>query len=115
MSGKMRTKRSRHWKINGRTVRRSVPAGAGLPDANQSAGLRLLFKTAAPGCDTMCRYQKRKISMRIIIRYLTVVFFAGFGTAAFGTEAAREGFARINAIVNVDHRQATSLNGQWNI
>ncbi|HKL20181.1 MAG TPA: hypothetical protein VJ904_00155, partial [Tichowtungia sp.] len=53
--------------------------------------------------------------MRIIIRYLTVVFFAGFGTAAFGTEAAREGFARINAIVNVDHRQTTSLNGQWNI
>jgi beta-glucuronidase len=36
-------------------------------------------------------------------------------STTFGAETAREAFDRLAPIINVDHRETTSLNGQWNV
>ena len=53
--------------------------------------------------------------MKNLIQKSLAACLALFLHTALGAESAREAFDRLAPITNVDHRETTSLNGQWNI
>jgi beta-glucuronidase len=53
--------------------------------------------------------------MKVILPNMMVFILASAWSSAFATEPAGEAFDRLAPIINVDHRETTSLNGQWNI
>jgi len=53
--------------------------------------------------------------MKETLRNVMVVVLASILSTALGADSAKEALDGVAPIINVDHRETTSLNGQWNV